>query len=86
MADPFSAIPTPFEVDGRRPALLRATASGTPSGSPRACTRTRGSNLLPRLLRAAPLDIRDGALEAPADGVIHFAFPAAHWWDDIGST
>ncbi len=32
------------------------------------------------------LEIRSGSLEASADGVIHFAVPAAHWWDDIGST
>ena len=29
------------------------------------------------------LVVRDGALQ-PAEGVIHFAVPAAHWWDDIG--
>jgi pimeloyl-ACP methyl ester carboxylesterase len=30
------------------------------------------------------LAVRDGKLEA--DGVAHFAVPAAHWWDDIGFT
>jgi hypothetical protein len=38
---------------------------------------------LPAPLR---LEVRDGALEEPSEGVIHFAVPAARWWDDIGST
>lgn len=29
------------------------------------------------------LEIRDGRL-ASSDHVVHFAVPAAHWWDDIG--
>jgi hypothetical protein len=31
------------------------------------------------------LEIRDGSLE-PSEGVIHFAVPAARWWEDIGAT
>ncbi len=44
MANPLSAVPTPFRVR---------------------------------------VGERDGSL-LPAESVIHFAVPAAHWWDDIG--
>jgi hypothetical protein len=30
--------------------------------------------------------VHDGVLEDPDEAVIHFAVPAARWWDDIGST
>jgi hypothetical protein len=30
------------------------------------------------------LEVERGELHA--DGVAHFAVPAAHWWDDIGFT
>jgi hypothetical protein len=28
------------------------------------------------------LEIRSGAL-LEAGGIVHFAIPAAHWWDDV---
>ena len=30
--------------------------------------------------------VRSGALDLDTDEVIHFAVPAARWWDDIGYT
>jgi len=85
MANPFSAIPTPFEVlVGDRtyfgnciwdalgiPACLDADAR----------IRTR----CPDCSEPLSLDVRNGTLEA-SKGVIHFAVPAARWWEDIGST
>jgi len=85
MAFPFSAIPTPFQVHvGDRhyfancvwdalgiPVMLSADAT-IDSFCPDCAERLR-------------LEIRDGAL-LPADGVIHFAVPAARWWEDIGAT
>jgi hypothetical protein len=85
MAFPFSAIPTPFEVRvGERryfgnciwdalgiPVTLGADATIN-SHCPDCAERLR-------------LEIRDAAL-LPADGVIHFAVPAARWWDNIGAT
>jgi len=82
MAAPFSAVPTPFQVQrGDRiwygnciwdalgiPAMLHEDARiQTACG----CCGT-----------ALPLTIRDGAL-VEAEGVIHFAIPAARWWDNI---
>jgi hypothetical protein len=86
MANPFSAIPTPFEVEvgGRRyfgnciwdalgiSACLDADAH----------IRT----FCPDCSELLSLDIQDGSLEATAEEVIHFGVPAARWWDDIGST
>ena len=31
------------------------------------------------------LEVRDGQL-AGSDGIVHFAVPAHHWWDNIGFT
>jgi hypothetical protein len=86
MANPFSAIPTPFvvEVGDRRyfgnciwdalgiSACLHADAH----------IRT----YCPDCSEPLSLDVRDGELASSAEGVIHFAVSAAHWWDDIGST
>ena len=34
---------------------------------------------------AMTLEVRDGAL-VRSEGVVHFAIPAHHWWDNIGFT
>ena len=82
MANPFSAVPTPFLVKaGDRsyygnciwdamgvPAMLKQDASIEASCG---CCST-----------AMNLEITNGSLEG-AHGIAHFAIPAAHWWDDI---
>lgn len=82
MANPFSAVPTPFHVlVGPRayygnciwdamgiPAMLKQDALIQASCS---CCGT-----------AMRLEIKSGSLQ-PASGLAHFAIPAAHWWDDI---
>ena len=82
MANPFSAVPTPFlvKVGGRSyygnciwdamgiPAMLKQDAVVEASCG---CCST-----------AMKLKITNGSLEE-ARGVAHFAVPAAHWWDDI---
>jgi hypothetical protein len=86
MANPFSAIPTPFEVlvgDRRYFGNCIWDALGIP-----ACLETDASirTSCPDCSERLSLDIRNGELEAPAENVIHFAVPAASWWEDIGST
>lgn len=85
MANPLSAVPTPFPVETARgvfygncvwdalgiPALLRS--DGTVAAACGDC----GDPM--------PLRVRGGTLE-PAEGVAHFAVPAARWWDNIGHT
>lgn len=82
MANPFSAVPTPFIVkaNGRSfygnciwdsmgiPAMLKT--DGVIEASCGCCGM------------AMNLRITNGSLEE-AEGVAHFAVPAAHWWDDI---
>jgi len=82
MANPFSAVPTPFVVRaGSRsyygnciwdamgiPAMLKQDAAIEASCG---CCST-----------AMKLKITNGSLGEP-HGIAHFAIPAAHWWDDI---
>jgi hypothetical protein len=82
MANPFSAVPTPFLVRGEDrfwygnciwdamgiPAMLKRDATIEASCG---CCGT-----------AMHLTVIDGRLEG-ASGIAHFAIPAARWWDDI---
>jgi len=82
MANPFSAVPTPFLVKagGRSyygnciwdamgiPAMLQQDATLEASCG---CCST-----------AMNLKVTDGLI-GEAHGIAHFAIPAAHWWDDI---
>jgi len=82
MAPPFSAIPTPHEVtvgDKRYyanciwDAFGVAAALGTDANIATVCADC-GETLL--------FQVRDGE-PVPQACVIHYAVPAAHWWDDI---
>jgi hypothetical protein len=86
MANPLSAVPTPFRVitdDGRSwwgncvwdafGVLAMVGADGVVDTSCPDC----GERL--------ELRVRDGQLE-PVEAVVHFAVPAARWWDNIGFT
>ena len=82
MANPFSAVPTPFLVKAGGhsyygnciwdamgiPAMLKQDAVIEASCG---CCST-----------AMTLNVTNGSL-AEAQGIAHFAIPAAHWWDDI---
>ena len=82
MANPLSAVPTafPVSVGGNRyfgnciwdalgtVAMLGGT--GTVESSCACCGE------------ALALEVNDLALR-PVEAVVHFAVPAAHWWDDI---
>ena len=82
MANPFSAVPTPFavRVAGRLyfgnciwdalgiPAMLKADGQIVTSCG--CCGE------------AMTMEIVDQRL-APASGVVHFVIPAKRWWDDI---
>jgi hypothetical protein len=83
MANPFSALPTPFVVDasGRKwfgnctwDALgIVAMLGGTGSVS----------TWCPDCRQPLRVSVENNRLTS-AEGVVHFAVPAAHWWDDIG--
>jgi alkylmercury lyase-like protein len=85
MAFPFSAIPTPFEVRvGHRRYFANCIwdALGIP-----VCLDADATidSSCPDCSEPLRLEVRNGSL-VPAEGVIHFAVPAARWWEDIGAT
>ncbi len=82
MAEPFSAVPTAFEVTiGDRTwwgncvwDALGVLAMLGRDGDVRTSCGDCGE--------AMRLQVRGGELQ-PAPGVVHYALPAARWWDDI---
>jgi Alkylmercury lyase len=82
MANPFSAVPTPFLVRvGDRSwygnCIWDATGIPAMRGQDASIEASCGC-----CGTAMHLAVSDGSLgEAP--GIAHFAIPAAHWWDDI---
>lgn len=83
MANPLSALPTPFRVEARGrewfgnciwDALGVVSMLGG-SGTVRTWCPDCGE--------ALEVTVRDSEL-ASGEGVAHFSVPAAHWWDDIG--
>ena len=85
MANPLSALPTPFRFEARDGAwfgnciwdALGISAMLGVDGSVSSWCADCGAPLV--------ITIQDGTLR-PAEGVVHFAVPAARWWDDIGFT
>lgn len=84
-ANPFCAVPSPFRVEARGrtywaiciwDALGIVAALGTDAVIRAAC----GDCSEPMVL-----EIAAGKLKR-SEGVIHFAVPAHHWWDNIGFT
>ena len=82
MANPLSAVPTAFPVE---------TSKGEFWGNciwdaMGAIAMLGGSGLVKTSCgccgEAMTVEVRKGSL-IPAPGIIHFAVPAAHWWDDI---
>ena len=85
MAPPFAAAPTPFLVTaGERRYFANCVwdAYGVAAALDRDALVEASCACC-----GAPmtLGVRDGAPE-PAEGVAHFAVPAAHWWDDLPYT
>lgn len=84
-ANPFCAVPSPFRVEARGltyrgiciwDALGIAAALGTDAVVRAIC----GDCSAPMAL-----EIKAGKLSW-SEGLIHFAVPAHHWWDNIGFT
>lgn len=83
LANPLSALPSPYPVviDGKQYFgiciwdALGVIAMLGEDGSVASLCPDCGDELT--------LRVRDGEIE-PRDYVVHYAIPAAHWWDDIG--
>ncbi len=83
MANPLSALPTPSTVT-----VADKTYWGNCIWDSLGIVAMLGSNgtvaaRCPDCGEELALEIRDGDLSA-SDYAVHFAVPAAHWWDDIG--
>jgi Alkylmercury lyase len=83
MANPFSAIPTPFAVD-----VAGGTYFGNCIWDAMGIVAMLGGTgsvrtWCPDCLEPMTVSVRDGALAA-GEGIVHYAVPARHWWDDIG--
>lgn len=85
MANPLSAVPTPFRVETARGAYW-----GTCVWDAFGVVAMLGGNGAVHTAcgdcgDAMELRVGGGVLE-PAEGVAHFAVPARCWWDNIGYT
>jgi hypothetical protein len=86
MANPLSAVPTAFRVETPRGSFwgnciwdgLGAVAMLGGDGT----VETR----CPDCEESIELRVESGELVAGAEGVAHFAVPAARWWENIGFT
>ena len=84
MANPLSAIPTPFRVvtpGGSYWGNCIWDALGIPA---MLGTSGRVETSCPDCGERIDLAVRGDAVEG--DAVVHFAVPAAHWWDNIAFT
>ena len=82
MANPFSAVPTSFPVESGSVSYWGNCiwdALGIPAMLGQDATiRTA----CPDCGEGMEVSVRLGSLE-PSEGIIHFAIPAKHWWDNI---
>jgi hypothetical protein len=85
MANPLSAIPTPFRVEiGARRFFGNCIWDALGVVAMLGGTGTV-STWCPDCREQLSVTVAENRL-ASGEGVVHFAVPAAHWWDDIGFT
>ena len=87
MASPLSAVPTPFVVETQEGSSVRhwygnciwdalgVIAMLQRDGQVLASCGCCGESMTVR--------VRNAEVEANPPGIVHFAIPARHWWDDI---
>lgn len=82
MANPFSAVPTPYVVQTAERAYW-GNCIWDAMGIPNMLGADAGiTTACPDCGDAMQLTVEGGRL-APAEGIVHFAVPARKWWDDI---
>ncbi len=84
MANPLSAIPTPFRVETPRGSYWGNCiwdALGIP-----AMLGSDGTVATPCPDCGEPMELRVRDGESEGDAIVHFAVPAARWWDNIAFT
>lgn len=83
MANPLSALPTPYRVSAGEKEFW-ANCIWDACGILAMLERDGDvTTRCPDCGSTLVLEVRDDKIE-PLDGVVHYAVPAASWWDDIG--
>ena len=84
MANPFSALPTPFRVRlGDRTYWANCIWDALGIAAALEAKDVTVHARCPDCSADLQVDVREGELVS-GEGVVHYAVPAAHWWDDIG--
>ena len=82
MANPLSAVPTPFPVETERGSFF-GNCIWDGLGTIAMLGRSgRVETWCPDCREPLVFEVRDGEL-APVDAVVHYAVPAARWWENI---
>ena len=82
MANPFSAVPTPFLVQMDAYSCYGNCIWDALGVLAMLKVDGRIATSCPDCGAALEVSVTDGSIQA-AHGLIHFAIPARHWWDDI---
>jgi hypothetical protein len=85
MANPLSAVPTPFSVETERGSYFGNCVWDGLGVVAMLGGNGRVSTHCPDCGEPLELSVRDRRLE-PLDAVVHYAVPAARWWENIGYT
>jgi hypothetical protein len=87
MANPLSAVPTPFVVETPADAGSRSWYGNCIWDALGVIAMLEGEG---RVLTSCgccgermTVSVGQGEVEATPPGLVHFAIPARHWWDDI---
>jgi hypothetical protein len=87
MANPLSAVPTPFVVETQADGATRSWYGNCIWDALGVIAMLQGDG---RVLTSCgccgesmTVSVRQGRVEATPQGLVHFAIPARHWWDDI---
>jgi len=87
MANPLSAVPTPFVVEAETETKFRTFYGNCIWDALGVISMLQHDG---RVLTSCgccgesmTLTVHNGAVESKPPGIVHFAIPARHWWDDI---
>ena len=82
MAQPFSTVPSGFEVETSRGTFWAPCAWDALAIPGMLGTGARIRSRCEDCGEEIRLEVRDGAIRSAGE-LVHFAVPAARWWDDI---
>jgi hypothetical protein len=85
LANPLSALPSPFSVIAGGKQYFGSCIWDALGVIAMLGDEGRVTSLCPDCGEELTLHVRDGQVER-RDYVVHYAVPAAQWWDDIGYT